>query len=177
MQLVNRLKIVLAEKNITNKWLAGQLNKSVITISRWSQNKSQPSLEQLREIAKVLNRVCWINSQSHVEGSRRTPSLWQWRWEFAIFRLGQDKVPLGTSSRFWRSSTFPSSILLSLEALLLCHWHDRSSCLYRMSILSRCALRWPLPFWISFPGKVGFSAVAQVVCSTIGFPDPQVYPG
>ena len=55
MQLVNRLKIVLAEKNITNKGLAGQLNKSVITISRWSQNKSQPSLEQLREIAKVLN--------------------------------------------------------------------------------------------------------------------------
>ena len=55
MQLVNRLKIVLAEKNITNKWLAGQLNKSVITISLWSQNKSQPSLEQLREIAKVLN--------------------------------------------------------------------------------------------------------------------------
>ena len=55
MQLVNRLKIVLAEKKITNKWLAGQLNKSVITISRWSQNKSQPSLEQLREIAKVLN--------------------------------------------------------------------------------------------------------------------------
>lgn len=55
MQLVNRLKIVLAKKNITNKWLAGQLNKSVITISRWSQNKSQPSLEQLREIAKVLN--------------------------------------------------------------------------------------------------------------------------
>lgn len=55
MQLVNRLKIVLAEKNITNKWLAGQLNKSVITISRWSRNKSQPSLEQLREIAKVLN--------------------------------------------------------------------------------------------------------------------------
>lgn len=55
MQLVNRLKIVLAEKNITNKWLAVQLNKSVITISRWSQNKSQPSLEQLREIAKVLN--------------------------------------------------------------------------------------------------------------------------
>ena len=54
MQLVNRLKIVLAEKNITNKWLAGQLNKSVLTISRWSQNKSQPSLEQLREIAKVL---------------------------------------------------------------------------------------------------------------------------
>lgn len=35
MQLVNRLKIVLAEKNITNKWLAGQLNKSVITICKF----------------------------------------------------------------------------------------------------------------------------------------------
>lgn len=52
--LINRIKIVLAEKNKTNKWLAEQLNKSEITISRWSQNKSQPSLEQLGEIAKVL---------------------------------------------------------------------------------------------------------------------------
>ena len=52
---INRIKVVLAEKKRTNKWLAEQLNKSVITISRWSQNKSQPSLEQLREIAKVLN--------------------------------------------------------------------------------------------------------------------------
>lgn len=50
----NRIKIVLAEKNVTNKWLAETLNKSEITVSRWSQNKSQPSLEQLREIAKVL---------------------------------------------------------------------------------------------------------------------------
>ena len=54
-QNLNRIKVMLAEKQRTNKWLAGQLNKSVITISRWSQNKSQPSLEQLREIAKVLN--------------------------------------------------------------------------------------------------------------------------
>lgn len=35
--------------------------------------------------------------------------------ESAIFRLGQDKISSGTSSRFWRSSTFPSCILLSLE--------------------------------------------------------------
>lgn len=51
----NRLKVVLAEKNVTNKWLAEQLGKSEITVSRWSQNKSQPSLEVLREIAKCLN--------------------------------------------------------------------------------------------------------------------------
>lgn len=52
--LTNRIKIVLAEKSKTNKWLAEQVKKSEITISRWSQNKSQPSLEQLREIARVL---------------------------------------------------------------------------------------------------------------------------
>ena len=52
--LIYRIKIVLAEKNKTNKWLAERLSKSEITISRWSQNKSQPSLEQLGEIAKVL---------------------------------------------------------------------------------------------------------------------------
>jgi len=50
----NRIKVVLAEKNITNRWLAEKMGKSEITISRWSQNKSQPSLEQLREIAKHL---------------------------------------------------------------------------------------------------------------------------
>lgn len=50
----NRIKVVLAEKNITNRWLAERMGKSEITISRWSQNKSQPSLEQLREIAKLL---------------------------------------------------------------------------------------------------------------------------
>lgn len=125
----------------------------------------------------LLISVCWINSQLQVEGSRRTPSLWQWRWEFARFQLRQAKVPSGTSSCFWRSSTFPSSILLSLKALLLCHWPDRLSCLYRISIRYRCAPRWPLPFWISFPGKAGSSAVVQAVCSTIVFPDPQIYPG
>jgi len=50
----NRIKVVLAEKNITNRWLAEKMRKSEITISRRSQNKSQPSLGQLREIAKLL---------------------------------------------------------------------------------------------------------------------------
>lgn len=52
---INRIRIVLAEQNRTNRWLADQLGKSEITISRWVQNKNQPSLEQLTEIAKVLN--------------------------------------------------------------------------------------------------------------------------
>lgn len=51
---INRIKIALAEQNKTNRWLAEKTGRSDITISRWVQNKTQPSLEQLVEIAKVL---------------------------------------------------------------------------------------------------------------------------
>lgn len=53
-EYINRIKIALAEQNKTNRWLAEKTGKSNITISRWVQNKTQPSLEQLIEIAKVL---------------------------------------------------------------------------------------------------------------------------
>lgn len=53
-ECINRIKIALAERNKTNRWLAEKTGKSDITISRWVQNKTQPSLEQLVEIAKVL---------------------------------------------------------------------------------------------------------------------------
>ena len=52
---INRLKVVLAEKNRTNRWLAKQLGKSEINVCRWAQNKVQPSLDQLVEIAKILD--------------------------------------------------------------------------------------------------------------------------
>lgn len=52
---INRLKIVLAEQNRTNKWLAEQLNKNETTISRWCTNEIQPSLETLVEIAFILS--------------------------------------------------------------------------------------------------------------------------
>ena len=53
-EYINRIKIALAERNKTNRWLAEKTGKSDITISRWVLNKTQPSLEQLVEIAKVL---------------------------------------------------------------------------------------------------------------------------
>ena len=53
-EYINRIKIALAERNKTNRWLAEKTGKSDITISRWVQNKTQPSLEQLVEIAKAL---------------------------------------------------------------------------------------------------------------------------
>lgn len=52
---INRLKVVLAEKSKTNRWLAEQLGKSEVTISRWCTNEVQPSLEILYDIAKLLN--------------------------------------------------------------------------------------------------------------------------
>lgn len=55
MNAINRLKVVLVEKQRTNKWLAEQLGKSENTVSRWCSNKVQPSLENLVEIAKVLD--------------------------------------------------------------------------------------------------------------------------
>ena len=51
---LNRLKIVLVEQGKSGRWLAEQLNKSEHTISRWCQNKTQPSVAQLNEIAQIL---------------------------------------------------------------------------------------------------------------------------
>ena len=54
-EALNRLKVVLVEQGKTNRWLADQLGKSEHTVSRWCQNKTQPSVAQLNEIALVLD--------------------------------------------------------------------------------------------------------------------------
>ena len=51
---LNRLKVVLAEKKRTNKWLAEQLGKDPATVSKWVTNSAQPNLENLMEIARCL---------------------------------------------------------------------------------------------------------------------------
>lgn len=51
---LNRLKVVLAEKKRTNKWLAEKLGKDPATVSKWCTNSTQPNLENLMEIAKFL---------------------------------------------------------------------------------------------------------------------------
>ncbi len=51
----NRIKIALVEHDRTNVWLAERMGKSTMTISRWASNKSQPSIEQLVEISKLLD--------------------------------------------------------------------------------------------------------------------------
>lgn len=51
---LNRIKVMLAEKNKKNVWLAEQLGKDPATVSKWCTNRSQPGLETFIKIAKVL---------------------------------------------------------------------------------------------------------------------------
>ena len=52
---LNRLRVIIAEKNLTNKWLSEQLGVGQATISKWVQNNAQPNLEMLIKISKLLN--------------------------------------------------------------------------------------------------------------------------
>lgn len=52
---INRLKVVLAEKSKTGKWLAKQLGRSESTVSRWCTNEIQPPIDTFVEIAQLLN--------------------------------------------------------------------------------------------------------------------------
>ena len=51
----NRIRVVLSEKEITNRTLAEKLDVSEMTVSRWVTNKIQPSMSQFIEISKILN--------------------------------------------------------------------------------------------------------------------------
>lgn len=53
-QPLNRIKVMLAERMLTNKQLAEMLGKDPATISKWVTNTSQPTLENLIEIARCL---------------------------------------------------------------------------------------------------------------------------
>ena len=55
MRDINRLKILLAEKKKTNKWLCEQLGVNPTTVSKWCTNSSQPSLEMVLKMMEVLD--------------------------------------------------------------------------------------------------------------------------
>lgn len=52
---MNRIKEVLEEKGIKQTWLAEKLGKSYNMVNSYAQNRRQPSLEILNEIANILN--------------------------------------------------------------------------------------------------------------------------
>ncbi|MCA6389822.1 MAG: helix-turn-helix transcriptional regulator [Cytophagales bacterium] len=52
---MNRIKAVLEDKGIKQTWLAEQLGKSYNMVNGYVQNRQQPRLEVLYEIAKILD--------------------------------------------------------------------------------------------------------------------------
>lgn len=54
-QRINRIKVVLAEKQRTNKWLAEKLGKEYSTVSKWCTNTNQPDLITLSKIVHLLD--------------------------------------------------------------------------------------------------------------------------
>lgn len=52
---INRIRVVLFEKDIQQKELAAMVKKAPGTITRICNNKSQPTLGLLREIALALD--------------------------------------------------------------------------------------------------------------------------
>jgi len=52
---MNRIKEVLEEKGIKQIWLADKLGKSFNSVNSYVQNRQQPRLEVLGEIAKILD--------------------------------------------------------------------------------------------------------------------------
>ena len=55
MENLNRLKAVLADSGKTNKWLAEQLGKDPVTVSKWCTNTTQPDMYTLAKIPDLLN--------------------------------------------------------------------------------------------------------------------------
>ena len=55
MEKINRIKAVLAEEGKTGKWLAEQVGRDPVTVSKWCTNSSQPDLSTLYKIANVLS--------------------------------------------------------------------------------------------------------------------------
>lgn len=52
---MNRIKFVLEQKGIKQKWLAEQLGKSYNMVNSYAKNRRQPSIEDLYKIAEILD--------------------------------------------------------------------------------------------------------------------------
>ena len=55
MENLNRLKAVLADSGKTNKWLAEQLGKDPVAVSKWCTNTTHPDMYILAKISDLLN--------------------------------------------------------------------------------------------------------------------------
>jgi len=51
----NRIRVILADRQVTNRALADMMGVSEMTVSRWVTNRFQPSMSQFIEISKLMN--------------------------------------------------------------------------------------------------------------------------
>jgi putative transcriptional regulator len=54
-KVINRIKVVLADKKLISKWLAEQLNKNEATVSLWCINDIQPTIKTFVQILELLD--------------------------------------------------------------------------------------------------------------------------
>lgn len=67
MENLNRIKGALADAGKTGVWLARQLGKDPVTVSKWCTNTTQPDLQTLAKISDLLNidiRELLVSKQS-----------------------------------------------------------------------------------------------------------------
>ena len=65
---INRIKVVLAEKKRTNKWLAEQLGCAPTTVSKWCTNACQPPMETYIKICKLLDvELCELLNKKYFD--------------------------------------------------------------------------------------------------------------
>lgn len=68
---MNRIKEVLEEKGIKQTWLAEQLGKSYNMVNGYVQNRQQPRLEVLFEIAQILQVDARILLKTEIEKKKK----------------------------------------------------------------------------------------------------------
>lgn len=70
MENLNRLKAVLADSGETNKWVAEQLGKALVSISKWCTNTTHPDLQTLSRILDLLDvniRELLVNRNGNIK--------------------------------------------------------------------------------------------------------------
>lgn len=75
----NRIRVVLADRNITNRVLADKMGVSEMTVSRWVTNRFQPSMSQFVEISKILNvdiKILIEVNPNEISGSTEDEALY-----------------------------------------------------------------------------------------------------
>jgi len=72
MSIINRLDQVFKENKITNRVIAQYIKRSEGTVSKWRNNRRQPSMNELNKIAELLridvrnllNKSDWSESKA-----------------------------------------------------------------------------------------------------------------